>query len=221
MTLNVTHRAPQKRIDLKNDYPYLADFENLPEKTVWDHFRNGSEEAYSFIYITFFPVLYNYGRQFTHDTALVKDALQDLFIHLWKRKEHLSPTDSIKFYLLAATRRRIIKLTGKLNVLSGNTDPEVFGMVMPIEAQIIADQNAKEQVLRVREAVNRLTPKQREVIFLMFYENLSHEQIAKILSLETKTIYNLLYKAIKGLKEIMGSLLLLAAVVLSWVYSSF
>lgn len=215
MTLNVTHRALRKRVNLKEDHPHLADFENLPEKMIWDHFRNGSEEAFSFIYVKFFPVLYNYGRQFTNNTALVKDALQDLFIDLWKRKEHLSGTDSIKFYLLAASRRRIIKLTGKLKVLNGDTHSEVFGIVMPIEAQIIADQQAKEQVLLVREAVNRLTPKQREVIFLMFYENLSHQQIAKMLSLETKTIYNLVYKAIKGLKEIIGPLLVLAAILTS------
>ena len=90
-----------------------------------------------------------------------------------------------------------------------NANSEIFGIVMPIEAQIIASQDAKEQVLKIREAVNNLTPKQREVIFLMFYENLSHRQIAEMLSVEIKTVYNLLSKAIHGLKEIIAVLLIL------------
>ena len=209
MALNVSHRALDKRVNLQEDHPHLADFESLPEKTVWDHFRNGSDEAYSFIYVKFFPVLYNYGRQFTDDVAVVKDAIQDLFVDIWNNRENLSGTDSIKFYLLAATRRRIVKSEGMLKRYQRNANSEIFGIVMPIEAQIIASQDAKEQVLKIREAVNNLTPKQREVIFLMFYENLSHRQIAEMLSVEIKTVYNLLSKAIHGLKEIIAVLLIL------------
>lgn len=213
MALNVSHRALDKRVNLQEDHPNLADFESLPEKTVWDHFRNGSDEAYSFIYVKFFSVLYNYGRQFTDDAAVVKDAIQDLFVDLWNSRENLSGTDSIKFYLLAATRRRIVKSDGMLKQYQRNANSEIFGIVMPIEAQIIANQDAKEQVLKVREAVNNLTPKQREVIFLMFYENLSHQQIAEILSLETKTVYNLFGKAINRLKKIIGTLLILMTII--------
>ncbi len=209
MPLNVSHSALDKRVDLKKDHPLLADFESLPEKTVWDHFRNGSDEAYSFIYIKFFPVLYNYGRQFTADTALVKDAIHDVFVNIWNRKEHLSPTDSVRFYLLASIRRRIVKSVGKLKKNDRNRS-RTFEIVMPIEAQIIAHQNEKEQILKVREAVNRLTPRQREVVFLMFYEDLTHKQIAQMLSLETKTIYNLLSKAMIALKKVMGPLVILA-----------
>ena len=213
MTLNVSHRALDRGVNFREDHSHLADFESLSEKTVWDHFRNGSDDAYSFIYVKFFPVLYNYGRQFTSDEAVVKDAIQDLFVDLWNSREHLSGTDSIKFYLLAATRRRIVKSDGMLKRYQRNANSEIFGIVMPIEAQIIASQDAKEQVLKIREAVNNLTPKQREVIFLMFYENLSHRQIAEMLSIEIKTVYNLLSKAIQGLKEIIVILLILIMVV--------
>ncbi|MBV6647383.1 MAG: sigma-70 family RNA polymerase sigma factor [Cyclobacteriaceae bacterium] len=209
MALNVTHRTLKRKADLEKDHPELLDFEHFSEKTVWDNFRNGSNEAYSYMYIKFFPVLYNYGRQFTSDTTLVKDAIQDLFVELWKNKERLSSTDSIKYYLLSSTRRRIFRSIKRLKNLKRGDDQEVFGIVMPIEAQIIADQSEKEKVLKVREAVNKLTPQQREVIFLSFYENLSHDQIAKMLSIEVKTVYNLMGKAIHGLRKIIASILVL------------
>lgn len=191
--------------------------DNLPEKQLWKLFKNGSEDAYAFIYRKYFPVLYNYGRQFCNSEDGVKDCIQDLFVEIWDRKENLADTDSIKFYLFKALKREIIHKQPQRQAIGIENkvfEKGVFEMVLPLENHLIAQQEEKEKVQRVREAVNGLSDKQREVIFLLFYENMSHRQIADILSVETKTIRNLLWKAMVALRKIVKSPLL--AFLLFW-----
>ena len=53
--------------------------------------------------------------KFTKDQSLVEDTLQDLFLELKKKCEHLSQTDKILPYLYSAFRRKIIRFRAKLS----------------------------------------------------------------------------------------------------------
>src|SRR3546814_19096251 len=52
---------------------------------------------------------------------------------------------------------------------------------------------------RVTIALNKHTPRQREVIHLRYYEECSILRIGKLTGMETKTIYNTIYSAMKTL----------------------
>jgi RNA polymerase sigma-70 factor (ECF subfamily) len=54
---------------------------NFSEEQIWKAFKDGSDEALSFIYYQYAPKLYNYGRQFCAEDQ-VKDAIQDLFCEM-------------------------------------------------------------------------------------------------------------------------------------------
>lgn len=53
-------------------------------------------------------MLYRYGFQYTKDKALIKDAIQDLFVELRQKRKRLSHTTSIKLYLYKSIRRKIL-----------------------------------------------------------------------------------------------------------------
>jgi RNA polymerase sigma factor (sigma-70 family) len=52
--------------------------------------------------------------------------------------------------------------------------------------------------------INTLPPRQKEIIFLRFYEGLSYDEIADIMSISINSAYKLLYKALENLQQIMG-----------------
>jgi hypothetical protein len=52
-------------------------FQSMSESDLWDLFKNGDTEVFNFIYVKYFPILINYGHQFTKDRELVKDVIQD------------------------------------------------------------------------------------------------------------------------------------------------
>jgi RNA polymerase sigma factor (sigma-70 family) len=81
------------------------------DTVVWEAFRSGDAQAFAGIYETHYNSLYSYGRKYTTCDALIEDAIQELFITLWRTCSQLSPVTHIKFYLFCCLRRDIHKVT--------------------------------------------------------------------------------------------------------------
>jgi RNA polymerase sigma factor (sigma-70 family) len=179
-----------------------SDEQNLSDFEIWNLFRSGSDSAFNFIYQKYFDKLYNYGCQFTKDQSLVEDTLQDLFIELKQRCEHLSQTDKILPYLYSAFRRKIIRLRTKLSRFKELDSENSFLIIAGVDEFIINDEEKKENDLRLQKALNDLPENYREIIYLFYYENLTYDEIREIQGFENiKSTRNLLYKALKTLRK--------------------
>lgn len=179
-------------------------YEQLTDLEIWNLFRSGSHSAFEFIYQKYFDKLFNYGCQFTKDHSLVEDALQDLFLELNRRKEHLAETNKILPYLYSSFRRKIIRFRDRLSRFRELDSSHSFEFVVSIEDAIIDNDSKEENLKRLRTTMNGLSEKHREVIFLFYYENLSYEEIMVIQGFENiKSARNLLYKALSYLRKSM------------------
>jgi RNA polymerase sigma factor (sigma-70 family) len=189
--------------------------EQVGEAARWDAFRAGSLEAFTALYNTHVRALYGYGRKFTPDADLVEDCIQDLFVDLWKKREGLGPTDSAKYYLFAALRNRIIRHRQTAAKWSAEAFPEEyeFEITLSPEVSLINDQVTQEQRLYLEQALGKLTRRQREAVYLKFFEGLSYDEVARVMQLELRSVYNLVSKAIETLKhnapKVLTALLLL------------
>jgi RNA polymerase sigma-70 factor (ECF subfamily) len=177
------------------------------EARIWNAFKQGSEEAYAQIYENYFFALYNYGIKIIRNKELVKDCIQDLFINLWRTKENLGEVAIIKPYLYKSLRRDLVrKLHGEehsVSLQSGQGHQYDFEMVLSHEVRLIESQIEKEQKEFLIKELNTLTKRQKEVIFLKFYENLSYHEIATVMSISVDAVYNLLSLALGVLKKNM------------------
>lgn len=171
---------------------------NLQSDTqLWNQLRDGEQSAYLAIYEQFSDVLYQYGAKFTSDRELLLDCLHDLFLDLWDRHQYLGPTDSIKFYLFRALRRRIAQST-----LRTITDTEEIEAI-PIDSsdfQWVIDEATDERRQYLQQTIASLPERQREVIYLRFYSNFTFEEIAGIMKIDVRSAYNLMYKALGKLR---------------------
>lgn len=189
-----------------------SDEQELPDYEIWNLFRSGSDSAFNHIYQKYFDKLYNYGCQFTQDTSLVEDALQDLFIELKRRCEHLSPTDKILPYLYSAFRRKMIRFRANLSRFKELDSADSFLIVAGTDEFIINNEEEKENHLRLQKALNELPENYREIIYLFYYENLSYEEIRAIQGFTNiKSARNLLYKAVNSLRKLIALFFLLFA----------
>ncbi|HKK80092.1 MAG TPA: sigma-70 family RNA polymerase sigma factor, partial [Phaeodactylibacter sp.] len=174
---------------------------------LWNLFRSGSEPAFEYIYQAYFDKLYNYGCQFTQDHALVEDVLQELFIELKRRCKHLSATDNIQPYLYRAFRRKLIRYRDKQSRFKAIDQQQSFSIVSNIEERIIDKEAEAEKQLKLKEGIESLSERHREIIFLFYYENLSYEEIQQIQGFDNiKSARNLLYKALQSLRKKVHSL---------------
>src|ERR1044072_6476462 len=83
---------------------------HMEDHLLWNSFRGGDEQALATIFDRYIKRLHNYGLKILNDRDLVKAAVQDLFIELWKNHSNLGETNSIKFYLYKSLRRKLIRI---------------------------------------------------------------------------------------------------------------
>ncbi len=176
----------------------------LSDATLWQAFLDGNREAFARIYQTHVRLLYNYGKQLSSDSELVKDCIQDLFVKLWQKRAGLGRTDAIKYYLFKCLRRSIIETSvrrQKQKLATVYTLDEA--VVFPHETTLIEGEKQKQQRAQLAQALSRLPARQQEVLFLLYYEGLNHAQAAEIMSITVRSVYTLAWKAVGSLRQEM------------------
>jgi RNA polymerase sigma factor (sigma-70 family) len=175
------------------------------EKTIWDKFKSGDPSVFTYIYYKHFAMLCRYGSQFVAEKSRVKDHIHDLFIELSDRREKLSSTTSIKFYLMKSLKNRMVSARQKQKLFFQDdlgAKGYDFDISFSIEHTIIHDQQVLERNQRLNRAIQKLSKRQREVIYYYYFEDLSLEEIMGLMDCgNAKSVQNLLYRAIHYLKE--------------------
>jgi RNA polymerase sigma factor (sigma-70 family) len=187
----------------------------LNEGDLWRRFKSGDKEAFSRIYISYFNTLYNYGCKVHKSKDAVKDCIQDLFFELWRRKEHLGDTDSIKFYLLKSLRRKIVREIEKDATSSEKAEMascEHLDFVFPYESDLINEQARIERSERLSRAFSTLSSRQKEILFLRFFNDMTVDEIASIMSINYQSVHNLIFRAITQLRKQLAPEYLIALI---------
>jgi len=186
----------------------VASIKEEMDSTIWSSFVQGSEQALSQLFERYGDKLFNYGRQFTADEELVKDAIQDVFYQLIKTKDKLAIAQSVKHYIFSSFRRRLVRILKqhKKNVLD-----DTIGLTGKFQLSFTPDYHGintrftVDQKLILENACNQLPPRQREILTLYFFEGLSYKQIADIMEFsEVKSARKLLYRTLDGLGDLLG-----------------
>ncbi len=180
------------------------------EALLWQAFRQGDKAAYEKIYRTYAKELYDYAYRFQVDKQLIHDCLQDLFVELWVKRERLAETSSIIFYLMKALRNRLFRSLGNQKRLlhtEGSEHP--FEIVLPTENTWIEQQQEDERNRQLLQAIDQLSDRQREAVYLRFYKNLDYTEIAELMLLEQQSVYNLVFRALQVLRKKLSSAWLL------------
>lgn len=178
------------------------------ESLLWEEFLKGNQIALSKIYLNNVNALYDFGCKFTVDRNLVKDCIQDIFITLIKTRTKLSDTRHVKGYLLKSLKRKIIRESVKKHkfeeiVESGDYRFEInFESLSDIENE---DDIYMRKAFAVRTAIESLTSRQKEALYLRFNLGLSHNEIADVLHLSSQSSRALVSRAIQKIREFTNS----------------
>lgn len=178
------------------------------EKFLWVRLCEGDRDAFGEIYRRYFPLLFRYCIRFTTDRSLVKDMLQDFFSQLFLQRAGLATPVNLKSYLLVSARRKLFRYLEKSSRLPGGLDEgtiSLFDLELSPESILIHRQHTEQANRLLQQKLNALTLRQKEAIYLRFYENLTYEEIAEIMVLkEVKYARTLIYRAIAELKELLA-----------------
>ncbi|HTE32212.1 MAG TPA: sigma-70 family RNA polymerase sigma factor [Chryseolinea sp.] len=190
--------------DTAKTHPITTRLQSLDDAHLWLNVSKDNELAFSILYKKYTQRLYNYGMHNCHDRDLVVDCLQELFTSLWSKRKSLSVVQSVNAYLFKSFRCLLVKKITwrKRFLLSLDASHEKsFGITLPVEDVMEIDENEKDRNARLTVCIKALTKRQREAVFLKFYNDLTYSDIATIMELQIDSVYNIISKALESLRQ--------------------
>jgi RNA polymerase sigma factor (sigma-70 family) len=183
----------------------------MNDHQLWQRLKDGNEDALERIYREHIDALLKYGCQFSRDSNLIEDCVHDLFVELWRNRSGLGDTDSIRPYLLVALRRKIIKQVKRLQKTQNERDTEEINFIATpaIDEAIIGREISQEQATKIKQAMTNLSRRQREALYLKYYEGLSYDEICEALGINYQSVRNLVFAGIKALRKYLTALFLI------------
>lgn len=191
----------------------------------WNKIQRGDEGAFRQLYDQYAEWLYGYGMKIAGNDDLVTDAIQSLFVYIFEKRKSCAIPQSIPAYLCVSLRRIIVNELKKEN--SGVFKPldEVdaseykFDLEIDIETAIVRSELKKEQLEILQKEMNGLTKQQREVLYLKYYKKMDSDEIAQVMGLTSRTVYNTVHMAISRLRERMSKTFLMTVVANLWIFN--
>ena len=155
-----------------------------------------------------FEELYNLysKRLLSYLTRLVKsenfaaEILQETFIRIWNSRQNIDPGQSFRSFLFRIAENLVYDFFRKAardKKLEASLINSSCGEYSHIEETI----NTKEDNQQLRDAINTLPPKRRQVFQLVKMEERSYEEVSELLHVSTSTINDHVVKATKAIRE--------------------
>jgi len=189
----------------------ISEAKNIEEQDLWNSFLQGNNTSLATLYRRYFDGLYAYGNKWLNNPVLTEDSIQDLFVKLMRNRANLSTPASVKYYLFRSFRSVVLDKLKAKNKTSFVDEPgeHLFSLELSPEQQTI-DQEVDDSLRKnLASALERLTPRQREAVFLRYTEGFSYEVISEMMELTPKATYKLMARALEALKQqISGASLL-------------
>ena len=166
-------------------------------------FLNGDESAFDEIMKELFDNLLFFVDRYVHDIHAAEDIAIDAFSDLVVNKHRYNFKVTLKTYLFMLGRSRAlnyIKHRKVINFVELTEADNISAEQETLEEIILADERKRI----VNNALNSLTDDMRVVVHLIYFEDLSYDEAAKVMKKNRKQVDNLLYRAKKELRIILG-----------------
>lgn len=171
---------------------------------IWERFKEGDEDALTFVYFQYFHSMYQYGMKFSEDSEFIKDCIQDVFVKLIKSGSNLGATDNIQYYLFKALKNVIYKAFEKQKKIETiKTETVKFHSPFLLEEQILEKEDMSNKEKALAKALGELSERQREIIYLRYECEMTYEQICDIMQIKNESARKLVFRAIKSIKAII------------------
>lgn len=173
------------------------------DDALWEGLLKGDKDLFLALYNKYYHTLLFIGLKEIKDAQLVKDTIQQLFLYLWDKRESIQKANNVKSYLVTSFLRKLSddwKKTGRITNLQVVSNEYSNDSLLTPEESLIKKDEQHYLFKVLTNLINELPSRQRELIFMKFYEGLSYDEIVEQTGLSHRTVYNKIHEALKKLK---------------------
>lgn len=191
------------------------------ESIYLSRFKNGDTKAFVYFFEHYWEELYTVAYKHIQDEALSKDIVQELFIHIWERRDLINADyPTLRPYLFKSLKHKILNHYATEKVRNQVLDQLMHRM----ERFTHLDKNAAARYLQLEKIVDSSIsklPKLVKTVYLMRNDNCSIKQIAQALNIAEQTVKNYLSDAKRMLEKDLTKRFAETDLILIFLTSSF
>lgn len=167
--------------------------------------QRGEKEAFEKLFFTHYYPLCNYGAKITGCSEMARDAVQDVFLKIWKGREQWQIRQTIKAYLFRAVRNQSVKLVEAKYRYELSSDSQMESLHMKDLERLLSETklelHSTNLATKVWAIAASMPDRRRQVFELHRRHGLSYQEIAEVLDITPKTVENHLARALQELRE--------------------
>ena len=163
-------------------------------------FLNGEESAFDEIMVEYFRPLVFFIDRYVHDVHTAEDIAIDAFSDLIVHRRRYNFKVSLKTYLFMLGRSRALDHLRHRKVLTMVELQEGLPDEKELEETVLADERKRA----VNDALARLPEDMRVAVHLVYFEDMTYDEAAQVMRKSRKQVDNLLYRAKKELRIMLG-----------------
>ena len=173
--------------------------------------NQGSEQAFALLYKAYYSYLNTIAIYYLFDKSVGAEVVDDVFLNIWyKRKELTYPVNS---YLIRSVQNgclNYIRMQGIRQSALEEHKEQIMAfqeeniLSTPVPLQYV---ELKETEAKIKDGIDQLPPKCRQVFEAYFYSGMSPDEIANEMSLTVSTVRVQIKNAMDKLKQTLSHLL--------------
>lgn len=170
--------------------------------------KEGNQLAFSIVYKTYAAQTFSLAFKYLLNKELAEDAVQNLFLKLWLKKEEIDETKPINRYLFTMLKNDLLNTLrdSKKNIYLLE---DCLSMVLELEDNSQNENLKQEQMNIIQQALEQLLPQRRKVFEMKVSGKYSNQEIADKLNLSINTIKFQYSQSLKQIRATVGELSLL------------
>jgi RNA polymerase sigma-19 factor, ECF subfamily len=175
----------------------------MDDRELLSRLVGGDRSAFDSIFRNHYAQCVGFAQGLLRDRSAAEDVAQEVMLELWRRRADLAIHESLRAYLLRATRNRALNQLRHANV-QRRAEPHLAGEEA-VSATGASELVADELRDAIVAAVAELPPGCREVFQLSRNQGLRYAEIASTLGISVKTVESQMGKALKHLRNRLAS----------------
>jgi RNA polymerase sigma-70 factor (ECF subfamily) len=170
------------------------------EESIVERAQSGDKEAFGALYKHYFPRIYRYCKANIYRDDLATDICQETFLKAWKAFSAFKVKDggTVQAYFFRIARNLIIDLSRKKKEFSLTFYEDIVG-----DEDVNQNIDREDEIKKMKQVLAKLPEKERQILLLRYFEDLSHKETAKILGIKEGALRVRTTRLLKKLKEIM------------------
>jgi RNA polymerase sigma-70 factor, Bacteroides expansion family 1 len=149
--------------------------------------QTGDHVAFKEVYDKYHQLLYGVACKYLKDAAMAEDAVHEVFVKLWLYREQLDPAQGVKNFLFKCLKFHV------LNVI--RDQQRALSKQTLFTQQVSASHEEPEHAVlfndykrAMEQAIEKLSPRKKDIFRLRTVEGLTNEQIASKLGISINTV---------------------------------